>query len=381
MHFWDKRGDFSYSSVLAGLTIILSLEKIGVMLDSDQNYFIRDFSFACDSSSGEAFVIELIIAALVVFFIRRLQKAEELVWMTRLVGRTLVVEDDFGRTLVAFSILVVLQFIFISPYGVFTQDESEISDLKSTTNQIRVTYASLEKSYKDAATNNLYLHDQWTAEVALRQNYQEQNTELNKKLQQYTSFPGKNNIANNLVAGVNPNAINSNRSSASEDTEAPTFDLFMNHKYVSNGAIIQLEPSKEIFFQVQNTGNETATNLTITVESPLNETNFIFDSHWTKVPLESWIPRDRRTYDLGDSFVIQLITMANIPAQGFLNVEAFDISPSLPLYAASIEKWERAGFESSDRSTDPGSSAYLPLGVTVEANNSKLEVFTINLQL
>jgi hypothetical protein len=129
-------------------------------MESDQNYLYQLIGLAWDSASGEAVVIDLLISALVVFLIRRLQKVQKLPRFSNFISKVLIVEDDYGRTVITFLLLFVFQIVFLSPYKIYHKDKTTIQTLHTSTNQMGGLIITLE-------TNNIYYHDQWAIAPAV----------------------------------------------------------------------------------------------------------------------------------------------------------------------------------------------------------------------
>lgn len=322
-------------------------------------------------------MIDLLVSIFVVFVIRRFQKSQSIPRFTNFCSKILILEDDFGRMVVAFLMIFILQIILRSPYTIHKQDESQIKILVTETNRLTISNEKLGSDNATLKTNNAYIHDQWTGSIATANNYLGQINDLNRKLQDYNSQTANfNSATNSNTSRISYSPSNTTPQSATP----PTFDVFLNHKYVSNGAILPLDQKRILFFQVQNTGTEVISNLTVIFAAPLDETNFIFDAHWTKRPFAEWVAVNHQMLDVSGSVMMQISIQQPLQASQVFDVTSIGIAPSLKSSATSFARLASMGFGFPGKpDSAPDINPLLPVTVMLTINNTFLKQVNINL--
>jgi hypothetical protein len=138
----------------------------------------------------------------------------------------------------------------------------------------------------------------------------------------------------------------------------PKFVLYINHKYAPYGSSIQLSQSREIYIQVFNVGNETATKVTVYIDMPLDETNLVIEQPWQHIGEEEFITNNQihllkgfNSWWISDPDYMQINT--------HFNVTSFGIKTNIPEF--SLRQMETYGFHYQGSLTNLPDDIPLPI--------------------
>jgi hypothetical protein len=181
-----------------------------------------------------------------------------------------------------------------------------------------------------------------------------------------------------VVENAQP-TTNSSSIVVSPTKDKANFDLFLNHKYVSEGAIISLDGSRNIFFQVQNIGAESATNLSVYVALPIDETNIVYDHlSWNKKAIAQWMPYNHQMYNTSGSTVLIFKAIYPLTAGFSYDITAFQLSKSITSFSFSRDNLANYGWKFPNLPDSISTIPYMPILIIITSDNSDLEKFDVN---
>lgn len=151
----------------------------------------------------------------------------------------------------------------------------------------------------------------------------------------------------------------------------PEFELYLNHKLVSNASIIGLKTSRKVFFQVRNIGDENASGLIINFSSPLDATNLIMDPRWLHVS-------EGQTVSNGEIHVLRGFNMWRLSCSDTIltneifSLTAFSITPTSPHPSFTVGQLKDFGFMGIGMTDFPSSTPipFLPATVSIYSPES-----------
>lgn len=103
-------------------------------MDNDHGYLYQLFYRSWESTEGGAFVIDLILAFVVVIIIRQLEKRNKIPAIWHTIKKHPLLEDDKSRLLAVTLLIFSLQVVFIAPHTLFVENRTKISNLEKQLN-------------------------------------------------------------------------------------------------------------------------------------------------------------------------------------------------------------------------------------------------------
>jgi hypothetical protein len=156
---------------------------------------------------------------------------------------------------------------------------------------------------------------------------------------------------------------------AALEASQPKFDVQVNELEVTNGTTITLEATREIRIKVRNTGENTASGITIVLSMPLASTNAICPG-WS---LGNGEMEDSATHQpIKGASIWYVVCDHRVPSQDGFPAPGFIISTNAPEPAISWEMMLQFSFgHPVINPIDTTPSRFLPAQLSVFSDNSK----------
>ncbi len=249
----------------------------------------------------------------------------------------------FPLVLICAILFSVLGCYFVTSHFDDKKLESTRSTYQGTNSflagQLNITTTEL-KNLKSEYSQNIIEHANATADLKMDYNERLRNkdteilkltSERDNALQRTAvieSMPGNlfniyTNIAANAPTNLNQFAsiVNDFSNSVAQATIMPEFSIFLNKLPISGNGVLILT-NRSVFVEIQNIGDLTAENATITFSAPLSKTNLIKSHDWDENAVSA---RDNSsTFNTWTT-----VSAKNIASKDFFTAETFMISTNV----------------------------------------------------
>src|ERR1017187_14091 len=90
------------------------------------------FDLAWDGTESLYFMSELLLALFLVVVVRFMEQRKGLPRFLLVITKHPIIENDFMRMLIVFSLIFAIRVIFVSPYSLYKTNHTRITELQNT---------------------------------------------------------------------------------------------------------------------------------------------------------------------------------------------------------------------------------------------------------